>query len=121
MRKFQIKVNGAVYEVEVEEVSAGATASAPAASVQTASAPAASVQTASAPTGAKTVNAPMPGTILSVKVTPGQAVKAGDVLCVLEAMKMENEIKSPTDGTVATVAAKEGQSVNTGDLLVSMN
>ena len=65
--------------------------------------------------------APMPGTILDVKVAAGAAVKAGDVLCILEAMKMENEIVAPQDGTVAGVHCNKGDSVNVGDLLVSLN
>jgi biotin carboxyl carrier protein len=63
----------------------------------------------------------MPGTILKVNVTAGQAVKSGDTLCVLEAMKMENEIKAPKDGVVSTVAVTKGASVNTGDALVYLN
>ena len=63
----------------------------------------------------------MPGNINAVKVNVGQAVKAGDVLLILEAMKMENEIKAPQDGTIASIAVNKGQSVNTGDLMVSMN
>ena len=66
-------------------------------------------------------SAPMPGTILDVKVAAGAAVKAGDVLCILEAMKMENEIVAPQDGTVAGVHCNKGDSVNVGDLLVSLN
>ena len=67
------------------------------------------------------VNAPMPGTILDVKVAQGQAVKKGDILCILEAMKMENEILAPQDGTVAQVAVSKGASVNSGDPLVVLN
>ena len=63
----------------------------------------------------------MPGTILKVNVTAGQAVKSGDTLCVLEAMKMENEIKAPKDGVVSTVAVQKGASVNTGDALVYLS
>jgi biotin carboxyl carrier protein len=62
----------------------------------------------------------MPGTVVAVKVAPGQSVKAGDVICVLEAMKMENDIVSPADGVIATVCAK-GTSVNSGDVLASLN
>jgi biotin carboxyl carrier protein len=63
----------------------------------------------------------MPGTILDIKVKPGQAVKKSDVLMILEAMKMENEIVAPQDGTVASVNTSKGASVNSGDLLVSLN
>jgi biotin carboxyl carrier protein len=63
----------------------------------------------------------MPGNIMKVNVNPGDAVKAGDVLCVLEAMKMENDIKAAQDGTVASVHVQKGATVNTGDLLVSLN
>lgn len=119
MRKFIINVNGTSYEVEVEEVgSAPSTAPAPAA----ASAPAASAAPAPAapPAGSETVTAPMPGTIVSVKVSVGQSVNAGDVLCILEAMKMENEIVAPKAGKVVAVSASSGASVNTGDALVSL-
>ena len=75
---------------------------------------------AAAPAGATTVNAPMPGTILDIKVSAGQAVKKGDLLVILEAMKMENEIMAPCDGTIASVNATKGASVNSGDLLVSI-
>ena len=71
--------------------------------------------------GAVTVKAPMPGNILDVKVAAGASVKAGDVLVILEAMKMENEIVAPQDGTVASVNVNKGDTVNSGDVLVSMN
>lgn len=125
MRKFNITVNGVAYEVEVEEVTDGA-AAAPA-PVKAAPAPKAAPAAAAAPAakapvaaGAK-VNAPMPGTILDVKVKQGQAVKRGDVLMVLEAMKMENEIVCPQDGTVAQVNVSKGASVNSGDVLCVLN
>ncbi len=127
MRKFNITVNGVAYEVEVEEVAAGE-ASAPAAAAPKAAPkaaapaakPAAAPKAAPVANGTK-VNAPMPGTILDVKVAQGQAVKKGDVLLILEAMKMENEILAPQDGTVAQVAVSKGASVNSGDPLVVLN
>ena len=67
------------------------------------------------------VNAPMPGNILDVRVKPGDSVKAGDTLVVLEAMKMENEISAPQDGTIASVNVAKGDTVGSGDLLCSLN
>ena len=100
MRQFNITVNGVAYSVAVEEVGA---ASAPVA------APVA---------GGQKVNAPMPGTILEVRVTEGATVKKGDILLILEAMKMENEIMAPCDGTIKQVVAAKGASVNSGDPLI---
>ena len=132
MRKFAITVNGVSYEVEVEEIGGApvfaaapvvAPAAAPAPVAAPAAAPAAAPKAAApaAPAGATTITAPMPGTINAVKVSAGQAVKKGDILVVLEAMKMENEIMAPADGTVASVNVAKGASVNTGDVLVSLN
>ena len=84
-------------------------------------APAAAPKAAAGAAGAVTVKAPMPGNILDVKVQAGASVKAGDVLVILEAMKMENEILAPQDGTVASVNVNKGDTVNSGDVLVSMN
>ncbi|HOY90075.1 MAG TPA: acetyl-CoA carboxylase biotin carboxyl carrier protein subunit, partial [Bacillota bacterium] len=76
---------------------------------------------ASAPAvGASTIKAPMPGTVLSIKVTAGQSVKRGDVLLILEAMKMENEISAPADGVVAGIRVQAGSTVNTGDPMVDL-
>ena len=128
--KYKVTLNGRTYEVEVEagqamllsEYEAIAPASVAAAPVAAPAAPAAaSAAPAAAPavTGAgEAVTAPMPGTILKVNVTQGQAGKEGDVLCVLEAMKMENEIMAPKAGTVTQVVVAKGSSVNTGDALV---
>ena len=123
MRKFMINVNGKSYEVDVEEITGGA--SAPAAAPAVAQAPVASPAAApAAPAGAQgsvTVTAPMPGTVLQVKVKVGDAVKAGQAVVVLEAMKMENEIVVPQDGTIASVNVSQGASVNNGDVLVTLN
>ena len=111
MRKFSITVNGQAYEVEVEEIGGAPVYAAAPAAAPKAAAPAPVA-------GGTPVKAPMPGTILDVKVKAGDAVKAGQCLCVLEAMKMENEIPAPKDGTVAQVVAAKGASVNAGDTLV---
>ena len=120
MKNYTITVNGNVYEVTVEEGFTGA-ASAPKAA---APAPKAAPAPAAAPAGAAgavAVTAPMPGKILGVKASAGQAVKRGQVLLILEAMKMENEIVAPQDGTVASINVNKGDTVNSGDVLVSMN
>ena len=121
MKNYTITVNGNVYDVTVEE---GTGSSAPPkAATPKAAAPKAAPK-ATAPAGAQgavKVNAPMPGKILKVNAAAGAAVKKGDVLVVLEAMKMENEICAPQDGTVATVECAAGDSVESGKVLVSMN
>lgn len=128
MKNLKITVNGTAYDVQVEEVAAGAApvaAPAPAAKpAAPAAAPAPAVAPAPAaapvPAGAETVNSPMPGTIVSVNVSAGQNVKKGDVLVVLEAMKMENEIMAPRDAVVASVQVNKGDSVDSGTPLVSL-
>ena len=127
--KYKVTLNGRTYEVEVEagkaillaEYEAVAPAPVAAAPVATAPVAAAAPAAAAAPvvTGAGTpVNAPMPGNILKVNVSNGQAVKEGDVLVVLEAMKMENEIMAPKNGTVTQVLVQKGSTVDTGAPLV---
>ena len=111
MKKYRVTVNGTAYEIELEELTGAAPAAAPAAA--TAPAPAA----AAAPAGGEQVTSPMPGTILSVNVSQGAAVKKGDVLMILEAMKMENEIMCPCDGKVVSVNTSKGSSVESGTLL----
>ena len=111
MKKYRVNVNGTVFEVEIEEMT-GAPA-APAA----APAPAAPA----APAGGEKITAPMPGTILAVNVTSGSAVKKGDVLMILEAMKMENEIMAPCDGTVTSVSVTKGAAVESGTLLCTID
>lgn len=128
MRKFNVTVNGQTYEVEVEEVG-GAPTAAPVRAAAPAAAPAAAspaaapaAPKAAAPVaGGTPVKAPMPGTILDVKVKVGDAVKAGQCVCVLEAMKMENEIPAAKDGTVAQVIVAKGASVNAGDTLIVLS
>ena len=120
MKNLRITVNGVAYDVQVEELGADAVASAPAAApapAKAAPAPKAAPKTVGA--GEK-VAAPMPGTIVSVNVSDGQAVKKGDVLVVLEAMKMENEIKAPKDGTITGISVNKGESVDTGATLVTI-
>ena len=105
MKNLTVTVNGVAYNVTVEENTNGA--------APVAAAPAA----APAPAAA---NAPMPGTILDIKVKAGAAVKAGDVVMILEAMKMENEISAPQDGTIASIDVRKGDTVNSGDVLYTM-
>ena len=111
MKKYKVTVNGTAYEIELEEITGAVPAAAPAA------APAAPAPVAAAPAGGEKITAPMPGNILAVNVAQGAAVKKGDVLMVLEAMKMENEIMCPCDGTVVSVNTSKGASVETGALL----
>ena len=138
MKNYRITVNGNVYDVVVEET-AGGVAAAPVAAqpkavpvpaapqVPVPAAPAAPqvpVQTAPAASGTQggvKVTAPMPGKILAVKANVGQAVKRGDVIIVLEAMKMENEIVAPEDGTIASIEVSEGKAIEAGDILATLN
>lgn len=122
MRKFQVTVNGNTYEVEVAEVGAGEVVhtSAPKTNTVAAPAPAAAAPVAGAK-GQHLLEAPMQGKIVAVKVNVGQDVKAGDVIAVLEAMKMENELVAPTAGKVVSVNVAVGQMVEAGDLIASLN
>lgn len=122
MKKFNITVNGTAYDVEVNEVKGAAPAAAPkaapAAAPKAAPAPAPAAAAAPVPAGAETVKAPMPGKILSVAVSAGQAVKKGETLLILEAMKMQNEIAAPHDAVVSEVRVAANQTVSTGDDMV---
>ena len=122
MKTYTITVNGTAYEVTVEEGAGTGAApvvksAAPVAPVK----PVAAAPAASGAVGAVKVNAPMPGKILAVKANAGQAVKKGDVIIVLEAMKMENDIVAPQDGTIASVSCAVGDQVEAGALLASLN
>lgn len=141
MKKFNVTVNGKSYAVEVEEVGAGhggftyapvqqapqtATAPAPQAVPAPQAAPTPAPKSAPAPkapagpVSGELMTAPMPGTILDIKVAEGQSVKAGDIILILEAMKMENEIVSPKDGVVNKIHTTKSTTVSTGDPLVTI-
>lgn len=124
MKNYTITVNGTPYNVTVEEGTS--TASAPVAAAPAApSAPAAPAPApkaaAPASAGSITVDAPMPGNILDVKTSVGASVKSGDVLCILEAMKMENDIVAPQDGTVASINVNKGDTVDAGQTLITLS
>ena len=116
MKAYKVNVNGNVYEITLEVIDK--------ADIKTPAAPApapAAAPAAPAAAGAQTIAAPMPGTILKVNVSNGQAVKKGDVLMILEAMKMENEILAPSDATVSSVNVAQGASVESGAVLCTLN
>lgn len=134
MKYYTITVNGNTYDVTVEEGARAVQAATPVAAAPVkpaapAPAPAPAPKAAETPVSAAPsgsngnvkVSSPMPGKIVSVKASVGQAVKQGDVLLILEAMKMENEIVSPQDGTVASINVSAGQSVEAGNLLATLN
>ena len=116
MKHYKVTVNGTPYEITLEAIDAADVKAAPAAAPAPA-APAAPV--AAAPAGGESVTAPMPGNILDIKVASGAQVKKGDVIIILEAMKMENEIMAPCDGTVNVVVTK-GSAVETGAVLCTI-
>lgn len=121
MKNLKITVNGVPYDVQVEEAGASAGTAPAAAPAPQAAAPAPAAKPSAAPAAdAEVVKSPMPGTIMNVKVQAGQSVKSGDVLLVLEAMKMENEIMAPHDAVVDTVLVSKGQGVESGTPLVSL-
>ena len=112
MKNYRITVNGTSYDVSVEELSGGA--------APVAAAPAAPVPAAGG-AGSVKVSSPMPGKILAVKANVGDSVKKGQVILILEAMKMENEVVAPEDGTIASIDVTVGASVESGDTLATLN
>lgn len=129
MKNYTITVNGTPYNVTVEEGAGAPVAAAPVAAPAAAApapAPAAAPAAPAAPAtqgtaGSVKVEAPMPGTILDVKVSVGDSVSSGSVLCILEAMKMENEIVAPQDGTVASINVAKSDSVEAGQVIITLN
>ena len=128
MKKYKITVNGKTYQVEVEEIS-GQTTTTPTQTNPTVNTPVAP-ETIQQPkpqpqpqnpgtTGTHKITCPMPGTIMSIKTKPGDKIQKGDVIMILEAMKMENEIIAPEDGVITSIDTSEGASVNTGDILAT--
>lgn len=135
MKNYSITVNGNLYEVSVEENVGGFQTAAPVVQAKVPVAPAAPVAAANpvvakpvvakpaapASAGSVKVNSPMPGKILALKATVGQALKRGDVVIILEAMKMENEIVAPQDGTLASINVTIGQNAEAGEILFTLN
>lgn len=135
MKYYTITVNGNTYQVSVEEglsapvayvpapapVAAAPVATAPVAPAPAAPAPVAAAPAPAASAGGVKISSPMPGKIISAKVSVGQTVKKGEVVLILEAMKMENEIVAPQDGTVASINVNAGQTIEAGDLLATLN
>lgn len=125
MKNYRITVNGTSYDVSVEELAGGVApiaapvAAAPVAAPAAAPAPAPAAKSAGA--GSIKVASPMPGKILDVKANVGDAVKKGQVILILEAMKMENEVVAPEDGTVASIDVASGATVEAGDTLATLN
>ncbi len=134
MKRFNVTVNGVAYDVTVEEVGgyapvapvvAPAPVAAPVAAPAAAPAPVAAPATAAAPaagsTGAVEVKAPLQGTVMKVNVKVGDSVKKGSAVCVIEALKMENDVPAPQDGVIASILVKSGDSVKTDEVLITMN
>lgn len=119
MKNYRITVNGTSYDVTVEELSGGAAPAAPVAAPVAAPAPAKAAPAGGA--GSIKVSSPMPGKILAVKANVGDSVKKGQVILILEAMKMENEVVAPEDGTIASIDVTVGASVESGDTLATLN
>lgn len=125
MKNYRITVNGTSYDVSVEELSGGAAPAAAPVAAAPVAAPAPAAPAAPAPAaggaGSVKVSSPMPGKILAVKANVGDSVKKGQVILILEAMKMENEVVAPEDGTIASIDVTVGASVESGDTLATLN
>lgn len=122
MKNYTITVNGNVYDVTVEEGSSNSTPAAAKAPVAKKAAPVAPAPAAtSGGQGSVKVNAPMQGKIVTVKASVGQNVKKGDVILILEAMKMENEVVAPQDGVIASINVSDGDKVEAGAVIATMN
>lgn len=120
MKKYIIKLNNKVYEVEMEEVTS-TESSALASEISTSSASNTAKASSSSSTVGQSIEAPMPGNILNITVKEGDRVKKGDILLILEAMKMENEIVSPIDGVISFIGVNQGQVVNAGEVLIKIS
>lgn len=125
MKNYRITVNGTSYDVSVEELSGGAAPLAAPVAAAPVAAPSPAAPAAPAPAaggaGSVKVSSPMPGKILAVKANVGDSVKKGQVILILEAMKMENEVVAPEDGTIASIDVTVGASVESGDTLATLN
>lgn len=121
MKNYTITVNGKSYEVSVEEKNVGAAVPAPVSTPAAASVAKAAAPVASGSEGRVKVAAPMSGKILGIKVSVNQVVKKGEVVAILEAMKMENDIVAAEDGTVASINVNVGDSVETNQTLITIN
>ena len=122
MKRFLIKINGKTYDAEVEVIGASAAAPAPAAAPKAAAPAPAPAAPAAAPKagGPANVTSPLPGTVLRLVKNAGDTVAAGEVVMIVESMKMENEVVAPEAGRIASIAVAAGSAINTGDLLFTL-